>query len=155
MRVAAAAVMLLFVTSAAFAQGKHPAADDSSALQDCIKTAAPADKSMSAAVTCIDTISAPCLKDAKSTADMNGCYDREKAVWDDILNETYRRLRKKLDDKQQSKLRDMQRAWIDSRDKTCDFYWDLYQGTMAADCVNRQTARGALFLLGFIYDQDK
>ena len=46
-----------------------------------------------------------------------------------------------------------------SRDKTCDFYWDFYQGTMAtpmsADCVNRETAQRALFLLGFLNDGEK
>jgi uncharacterized protein YecT (DUF1311 family) len=71
-----------------------------------------------------------------------------------MLNETYRRLREKLDDTQQTKLREMQRAWVVSRDKTCDFYWDFYQGTMAtpmsAECVSRETAERALFLLGFL-----
>jgi len=93
--------------------------------------------------------------DAKSTADMNGCSDSEKAVWDNILNETYRQLREKLVGEQQEKLRDMQRAWIASRDKTCAFYWDYYQGTMAspmaAACVNRETAQRAQFLVGFLY----
>ena len=64
----------------------------------------------------------------------------------------------KLDDKQQIKLRDMQRAWIASRDKTCAFYWDYFQGSMAnpmlAECVSRQTARGALFLLGFLNEAE-
>jgi uncharacterized protein YecT (DUF1311 family) len=89
---------------------------------------------------------------------MNACIDRERAVWDDILNETFRRLREKLDEGQRVKLRDMQRAWLVSRDKTCAFYWDFYQGTMAspmaASCVNRETARRALFLLGFLNDDN-
>jgi uncharacterized protein YecT (DUF1311 family) len=87
---------------------------------------------------------------------MNACIDREVAVWDDILNESFRRLREKLDETQRVKLRDMQRAWIASRDRSCGFYWDFYQGTMAspmaAECVNRETARRALFLLGFLND---
>ena len=52
------------------------------------------------------------------------------------------------------KLRIMQRAWIDSRDRSCAFYWDFFRGTMAAPmnafCNNRETARRALFLLGFL-----
>ena len=59
------------------------------------------------------------------------CAARESAVWDDILNETFRRLRDKLDEKQKAKLRDMQRAWINSRDRTCGFYADYHQGTIA------------------------
>ena len=79
-------------------------------------------------------------------------------MWDDILNETYRRLREKLDETQQTKLRDMQRAWMVSRDKGCGFLWDYFQGTMAnpmiAECVNRETGRRALYLLGFLNDMD-
>jgi uncharacterized protein YecT (DUF1311 family) len=67
-------------------------------------------------------------------------------------------LRDKLDEDQKVKLRDMQRAWIDSRDRTCAFYWDYFQGTMAspmtAFCSNRETARRALFLLGFLADAE-
>jgi uncharacterized protein YecT (DUF1311 family) len=59
---------------------------------------------------------------------------------------------------QAAKLRDMQRAWIASKEKTCAFYWDYYHGTMAspmaASCVNRETARRALFLLGFMLDAE-
>lgn len=127
-------------------------------IEDCIKTAAPAGKSMTNAERCIGIISNPCLDSdkTKSTADMNACIDREHAVWDNILNESFRRLREKLDETQRVKLRDMQRAWMADRDKTCGFYWDYYKGTMAspmaAACVNRETARRALFLTGFVLD---
>ncbi len=147
---------MITLASGAFAQSNRPDAGATKDIEDCIKTAAGPSAAMSAAESCIGIVSTPCLKEAKSTADMNRCNDREKAVWDDILNETYRRLGKKLDAEQQGKLRDMQRAWIVSRDKTCGFYWDYYQGTMAspmaAACVNHETARRALFLLGFLYD---
>ncbi len=159
MRAAILVLIILATASTAFGQAKYPAAEHTKDIEDCIKTAAGSGKPMSAAESCIGTVADPCLKEAKSTADMNGCYDSEKAVWDDILNETYRRLRKKLDGKQQEKLRDMQRAWVASRDKTCAFYWDYYQGTMAspmaAACVNRETARRALFLVGFLFAEDK
>jgi uncharacterized protein YecT (DUF1311 family) len=153
-------LMLLTGVSAVSAQGK-PAADDTKTVEDCIKTAAPAGTAMDKAGKCIGTVSNPCLQDdkAQSTADMNACIDRERVVWDDILNETYRNLSKKLDAKQQNRLRDMQRAWIASRNATCQFYWDYYQGTMAspmaASCVNRATARRAIFLLGFLFADEK
>ena len=163
MRAAAATfifILVLAAASAASAQGKHRAADDSKAIQDCIKSAAPAGVSMDKAESCIGILSSPCLDDdkTKSTADQNACIDRERVVWDDILNETYRRLGEKLDQAQQAKLRAMQRAWIAARDATCQFYWDYYQGTMAspmaAACVNKETARRALFLLGFLLEAD-
>jgi uncharacterized protein YecT (DUF1311 family) len=158
MRAAAVALLLLMTAAAASAQSKHQAADDSETIQDCIKTAAPAGKPMADAERCVGTLADPCLDEdkTKSTADKNACIGRERAVWDDILNESYRRLRAKLDTGQQGKLRDMQRAWIASRDATCNFYWDYYQGTMASPmasyCVNRETARRALFLLDFVLD---
>ncbi|MBI1204813.1 MAG: DUF1311 domain-containing protein [Rhodopseudomonas sp.] len=155
--VAAFVILLMAGAAAAAAQPGHQAVDDSRAVQDCLKTAAGPDADYGKAERCIGMVSNPCLDSdkTKSTADMNACIDRERAVWDDILNETYRQLGEKLDAGQKTKLRAMQRAWIASRDATCQFYWDFYQGTMAspmaASCVNRETARRALFLLGFLY----
>ncbi len=146
-----------FAPVSAWAQKPSQAARDSATIQDCIKSSG-ADTGK--AETCIGRVSDSCLNlDAtKSTADQNACIDRERLVWDDILNETFRRLREKLDDAQKAKLRDMQRAWIASKEKTCAFYWDYFQGTMAspmsAACVNREIGRRALFLLGFLQDAE-
>ena len=84
------------------------------------------------------------------------CEDRERAVWDSVLNESYRRLRDALDDEQKGKLQEMQRAWIASRDKNCEFLYDYFQGTMAnpmiAACLSRATGMQALYLRGFADD---
>jgi hypothetical protein len=57
---------------------------------------------------------------------------------------------------QQDKLREMQRSWIHTRDLTCAFWYDYFQGTMAnpmiAYCNNRETARRAIFLRIFAAD---
>ena len=141
--------------SPALAKDK-PDARAAAAIQDCVKSKS----ATGMGETCIGIVSGPCLDKAAdlSTAGMVACVARERAVWDDILNETYNRLRAKLDDKQQQKLRDMQRAWIAARDATCGFYWDFYQGTMAspmsAGCVNKETAERALFLLGFLNEAE-
>jgi uncharacterized protein YecT (DUF1311 family) len=154
-KVVLAGAVLAAVVSMAGAADK-PDARASATIQGCIKSAGDWRK----AARCIGNVSDPCLNSdkARSTADMVACIAREEAVWDDILNETYRRLREKLDATQQGKLRDMQRAWIASREKTCAFYWDFFQGTMAspmsASCVNEETARRALFLLGFLEDTE-
>jgi uncharacterized protein YecT (DUF1311 family) len=138
--------------SAALAQGDKPDAKLSAQIQDCIKTKTGANWE-----SCVGIASGPCQNNSKgATSELTACSAREQAVWDDILNETFRRLRDKLEKDQQDKLRDMQRAWIVSRDKTCAFYWDFFQGTMAspmsAECMNRETGRRALFLLGFLND---
>ena len=156
LRFVTAVALLVFSFTSAIA-AERPDAGASAKIQDCVKRAKNLE---TAGEGCVGIVSNPCLDDDKtrSTADMTACVTREQAVWDDILNETYRRLREKLDAEQQGKLRDMQRAWIASREKTCAFYWDYYQGTMAtpmsASCVNRETARRALFLLGFLNDAE-
>jgi uncharacterized protein YecT (DUF1311 family) len=157
MRAALAVALIVALAAPALAQNGKPDAKASEKIQDCVKTKS-ADGT---GELCIGIVATPCLErdDTKSTADMTNCVAVETRVWDDILNETFRRLKEKLDDTQQTKLREMQRAWVTSRDKTCDFYWDFYQGTMAtpmsADCVNRETAQRALFLLGFLNETDK
>jgi uncharacterized protein YecT (DUF1311 family) len=150
-------VAAVLAASGGQAEIAKPGARDSAALQSCIKSA---DGEPQKQERCIGIIADPCADrdDAQSTADQVACAARELAVWDDILNETFRRLRDKLDAKQKIKLRDMQRAWIESRDRTCAFYRDYFQGTIAstmgAFCNNRETARRALFLLGFLNDAE-
>jgi len=153
--VAAILVVIGLLASPALAQDR-PDARASATIQDCVK----AKSATGMGEICIGIVSGPCLErnKAPTTADMVNCVADERAVWDDILNETFRRLRDRLDDTQKAKLREMQLAWIAARDTTCNFYWDYYQGTMAhpmrADCVNRQTAERALFLLGFLNDAE-
>ena len=100
----------------------------------------------------------PCADDdkAQSTADQVACAAREFAVWDDILNETFRRLRDKLDAKQKIKLRDMQRAWIDraSAAATSVGLFPGHHGLAHERLLREQTARRALFLLGFLDDAE-
>ena len=55
MRAAAVIFILVMTAAPVSAQSKHQAADDSKAIQDCIKTAAPSGKPMEAAESCIGT----------------------------------------------------------------------------------------------------
>jgi uncharacterized protein YecT (DUF1311 family) len=157
MRAAIAGALTLLWVAPVLAQGGKPDARASAAIRSCIRSA---DTDAAKLDRCIGIVSEPCLTrdETRSTVDSVACIVREQKVWDDILNETFRRLRDKLDGAQRVKLRDMQRAWIASRDKTCAFYWDYFQGTMAspmsAACDNREIARRALFLLGFLNDAE-
>ena len=138
----------------ALAQDK-PTAKDSAAIEKCIKAKTGRHWAWEK---CIGLISEPCSKDELSVppSQVVACYSREQAVWDDILNKSYQLLRERLDEEQVGKLRDMQRAWITSRDKTCGFLYDYFQGTMAnpmiAACVSRATGLQALYLRGFADD---
>ena len=156
-RTAALLGVLGLLGAPAFAQADKPNARDSAKIQDCVKTKTGRNWNWEK---CIGLISEPCAKDEGSmtSSEVIACYRREQAVWDDILNESFRRLLGKLDEDQVRKLREMQRAWIASRDKTCEFLYDYFQGTMAnpmiAACTSRETGRRALYLLGFADDAE-
>jgi len=100
-------------------------------------------------------VSDPCVKRREMQPDASRaeCFRAEQAIWDELLNDNFRKLREGLDDDQKAKLRDMQRAWIAYRDTTCQFYYDKIQGSMAttmiAACLARETARRALLLRFF------
>jgi uncharacterized protein YecT (DUF1311 family) len=154
MRLVAAIGAAMLLASPALAQDK-PAPKDSAAIEKCLKAKTGHGWAWEQ---CIGLISEPCVKDEGSMppSEVIACYDRERAVWDDILNKSYQVLRKALDEDQQAKLREMQRAWIASRDKTCAFLYDYFQGSMAnpmmAACLSRTTGRQALYLRGFADD---
>ena len=145
----------MLTATAGFAETAKPNPRDVVGVQNCLK--APRGKELKGE-RCIGLVADPCLKQARSTADSNACADRELAVWDAMLNDTYRRLADHLDDEQKVKARDMQRAWIESRDKTCAFYWDYFQGTMASPmssyCAVRETARRSMFLKFFLDESE-
>jgi uncharacterized protein YecT (DUF1311 family) len=132
-----------------------PAAKDSATVHTCINTKTSRSWAWEK---CIGVISEPCAKDEGSMTpqQVTACYAREQAVWDDILNESYKRLLAALDDEQKTKLNGMQHAWMASRDKNCGFIYDYFQGSMAnpmmAACISRTTGMQALFLLGFAND---
>ena len=108
---------------------------------------------------CLMTVAKPCMGgDEAAAADRRkiDCLDRERLVWDKIVNDSYKTMMAALDTDQQTKLREMQRSWIQTRDLTCAFWYDFLQGTMAnlmiAYCNNRETARRAIFLRVFATD---
>jgi uncharacterized protein YecT (DUF1311 family) len=152
-KLVALALAALLLGSPALADDK-PAAKDAAAIEQCIKAKTGRHWAWEQ---CIGLISEPCAEDeGVSDRQVIGCEDRERAVWDDILNKSYRTLMQTLDEEQKVKLREMQRAWIAARDKSCGFLYDYFQGTMAnpmiAACVARATGRQALYLRGFADD---
>ncbi|MBX3520608.1 MAG: DUF1311 domain-containing protein [Xanthobacteraceae bacterium] len=153
MRIAILVIAFFALTGIAGAQEKL-SADDSRAIQDCIKTKESSNKE--SPESCIGAVANACLDtpEGQSTVGQASCYRREQLVWDDILNETYRRLQGQLEGKLKTQLRDIQRVWIESRKQQCGFYRDVIQGTLAvplgASCFNAETARRALYLLSIL-----
>jgi len=150
----AALVLALLVTAPAFAEEK-PNPKDAATIEKCITSKTGRHWAWEQ---CIGIISEPCTKDEASMppSEVIACEERERLVWDAILNKSYQALLKALEEDQQKKLREMQRAWIAWRDKNCDFLYDYFQGTMAnpmiAACLSRATGMQALYLRGFADD---
>jgi uncharacterized protein YecT (DUF1311 family) len=151
----AALIALALLTASSFAEAAKPNPRDVVAVENCLKSQRGRELK---GERCIGIVADPCLKRVGSTSEQNACADRETVVWDAMLNGFYERMRNNLDEEQKGKARDMQRVWIENRDKTCAFYWDFYQGTMAspmsAYCNLRETARRAMFLK-FFADESK
>ena len=151
MRFVAGLFVLLLLGSAAQAQDRWRA-EDSRAIQDCIKEK----ESKEEADRCIGIIANPCLDrpEGQSTQGQVDCYRREHLVWDDILNETYRRLQGSFEGKLKSQLRDLQLVWLEARKQQCGFYQDVIKGSLAvpiaASCMNTETARRAIYLLSIL-----
>jgi uncharacterized protein YecT (DUF1311 family) len=142
------------------ARAEAPAAKDVATIGDCLrkqdKKGGGTQEGDEAA--CLMTVAKPCMGDeaAATSRTQIDCLERERLVWDQILNESYKTMMNALDADQQAKLREMQRSWIATRDLTCAFWYEYFQGTMAnpmiAYCNNRETARRAIFLRVFALD---
>jgi uncharacterized protein YecT (DUF1311 family) len=144
------------------ARADDPPAKDVATIGDCLRKQAQKKGGSSQEAdeaACLMTVAKPCMGgDEAAAVDRRKieCLDRERLVWDKIVNDSYKTMMNALDPDQQTKLREMQRSWIHTRDLTCAFWYDYFQGTMAnpmiAYCNNRETARRAIYLKVFATD---
>jgi uncharacterized protein YecT (DUF1311 family) len=101
---------------------------------------------------CRDVVAKPCIDEpgGQSTQGMNACMAREAVLWDELLNQEYRRLKSGLEPEQFEALRDAQRAWIAYKDVKCDILPMVVEGTiasnLAAGCALETLARRAIEL---------
>jgi uncharacterized protein YecT (DUF1311 family) len=141
-------------SAAGHAQSRKPTMKEIAAIRDCAKKHE-TDLDEVEQKCLFNLVGTPCTEtpEGQSNVGTADCYRLEGAIWDDLLNENYKRLAADLDDEQKAKLREMQRAWIAYRDSTCGFYYTKIQGTMAgpmtAACTARETARRAVLLKFF------
>ncbi len=148
------AVLVLGGAGAALAQDVTPTKQQIAAIRACAQKHE--DDITEAERQCLfELVAVPCQNtpEGQSNLGMADCFRLEAKIWDDLLNENYKRLRDVIDTAQAAKLRDMQRAWIASRDATCAFYDAKIQGSIAIPmgtaCIARETARRAVLLKFF------
>jgi len=147
--------VLIACTTFAGAQDAKPTPKEIAALRGCVAKIAK-DKNDEAERRCMfGLVATPCTNrpQSKSTVAIADCYRVEQLIWEDILAENLKALTAELDDQQKDKLKPMQEAWATNRERTCAFYYDKIQGTMAtisgAACMAQETARRALLLRAF------
>jgi uncharacterized protein YecT (DUF1311 family) len=142
------ACLAAMVLAPAHAQTRKPAAQETKTIRACFEEKGETEKGAQ----CIGLVATRCAKKPENQGGLSraDCYRIEQEIWDVLLNETNKELQVDLDEEQKTKLRDMQRAWMASRDATCEFYHHKIQGSMAvpmsASCFLNETARRALLL---------
>jgi Lysozyme inhibitor LprI len=96
----------------------QPSAAERQAIRSCVSRAV---QNNGSHLPCIGTVSRPCIDKPgnSSTSGMKLCLNRENAVWDQMLNENYQKLRKSLTPKGVKLLKDIQRTWIKWREAKC------------------------------------
>jgi uncharacterized protein YecT (DUF1311 family) len=101
-----------------------------------------------AALLICGTVSFPALADSCDKVEAEDrliqCLGVENSRADALLNAEYNRLRGRLDSELKERLRDAQRAWIDFRDKDCEFEAGAARGGQAyqplfLSCQTRKT----------------
>jgi uncharacterized protein YecT (DUF1311 family) len=147
-------VLVLGGAGAGRAQDEKPTRQQVAAIRGCAEKHQ--DDVTEAERQCLfELVAVPCQNtpEGQSNLGMADCFRLEAKIWDDLLNENYKSLRDIIDAAQAAKLRDMQRAWIASRDATCAFYDAKIQGSIAIPmgtaCIARETARRAVLLKFF------
>ena len=99
------------------AQDDEPTAEQIAAIRDCAEKNQ--DDVTEAERLCLfNLVATPCqsTSEGQSNLGMADCFRLEGRIWDDLLNDNFKHLRASLDDQQIAKAREMQRAWIASRD---------------------------------------
>jgi uncharacterized protein YecT (DUF1311 family) len=93
---------------------------------------------------CVGAIAFPCIAKQNDDGGRIACYDRERAIWDERLNNGYKRLIAKSEPAIAASYRKIQRAWIAYRDARCAHPQIEFQGSMAgpmeAFCLMQTTA---------------
>jgi uncharacterized protein YecT (DUF1311 family) len=154
--------LVLIVAGLPSARADDPSAKDVATIGDCLrkqlqKKGGSSQEADEAA--CLMAVAKPCMGGDETAVNARrqiDCLDRERMVWDQIVNDSYKTMMNALEPDQQAKLREMQRSWIQTRDLSCGFWYDYFRGTMANPMIaysnNRETARRAIFLRIFAAD---
>src|SRR3978361_552317 len=112
-----------------------PAAKDVAAIDNCLrKQDRKRGGSREAAEAAgLMVVAKPCIGDENAATDRRriDCLDRERLLWDGLVAQSDAAMMARLDPEQRTQLREMQQAWTRSRELSCGFWFDYFEGTMA------------------------
>lgn len=127
-----------------------PSAKDMAAIESCLVGKDTSTKRRA----CIGRIAEPCqtTPDGSSTVGMMNCFDREHAVWDSLLNRSYREAMAGFDEGGKAYLKGVQQSWLKFRAQACEWPGRVYPGgtiggPLSGECFMQQTALRALDLM--------
>jgi hypothetical protein len=106
--------LALIVAGPLPARADAPPAKDVATILDCLrKQDKKAGSQEAEEAACLMTVAKPCMggdEAGVSSRRQIECLDRERLVWENILNDSYKAMMNALDPDQQAKLREMQRS---------------------------------------------
>jgi uncharacterized protein YecT (DUF1311 family) len=144
----------LFATNALAGPGGDPPKPEvKAAVEKCLAEKAKANKPLEE---CIGAVSDACLSKGESLSvhDIIDCHGEEADVWDERLNHDYQALMKTMKSPAKERVRDLERAWLDFREKKCAYRQMEDEGMVGMiqniNCYKEETARQALFLSGIL-----
>ena len=144
-------ISLMSMTGMVHAQeDERPTAAERAALLKCLKDKRQAQQPEDG---CIFSNVDVCMEkpSGHTTLGQRLCNARESAIWDELLNDRYKRLRAAVSKPGAKKLRNIQRSWISWRKAKCEMPYILFEGgtlagPLAAGCVLKATAVRAIEL---------
>ena len=144
-------VALWLVVAASPACAQKAAPPDIAAIKACLKTAA---EKASFGGQCIGIVADPCIKAAAPTDDggatkVRACAARELTVWNVLLDDALKRVRKGGFSDVQKAVTAAQKSWAASRDQLCPVFDKIEPGMYhggANYCRLQETARRVLSL---------
>lgn len=159
--VSIAAACLFLAGTGSPSAADDPLPEDQIAIQSCLEGVrdynASSQDDPASRDECIGTVADPCLDEpqGQSTAGMVGCYAREIAIWDGLLNSHYDALKDGLETPAFDALRETQRKWIAYRDANCAWPRIFFEGgtiasPIGSSCINQATARRANELADYL-----
>ncbi len=155
MRIQCLLFFVMFVFSGyALAQGVNtPRPEEVKVFHQCLQKAGLV---FNDRVQCIGKVFDSCVMSAKdqSSIGMRECYSRETVLWEKLISDSEKKLRRKQSKATRTELSEAMLNWKSFRNNACNIPYTMYEGgtigpVLGMECFSRLTALWALQLSEF------